>query len=221
MSGGLKILCTVHSEDMVSARSFVGMGRPFRLPAPTGKEEAALVELANMGLTCRPDDHRPGQDDDDRWFLTGKAATVMQVHLRLEQPALVFLGRKGIPLHDKTALELFEDLRGQGFTLLEGQDLSKFKGKAYAGGSGKTQKVLVCLQRDYLMAMCNGSRLFANGCKGIYHFQLVSYYVALVKVSNKDIPKVIPFKKAVFYRSLWDSSVENPEDQDKSWMCLG
>ena len=140
MSGGLKILCTVHSEDMVSARSFVGMGRPFRLPAPTGKEEAALVELANMGLTCRPDDHRPGQDDDDRWFLTGKAATVMQVHLRLEQPALVFLGRKGIPLHDKTALELFEDLRGQGFTLLEGQDLSKFKGKAYAGGSGKTQK---------------------------------------------------------------------------------
>ena len=209
------------TEDMVSSRSFVGMGRPFRLPAPNEKEKEALAMLRDMNLTCRPEDVQLGQGDDadggdDRWFLTAKASEVLEVHFKLEKPRLAFIARTGTPLEKQTALEMLQHLQGQGFELIEGaQQLSKYKGKAYTGG--RAAKSLVSVHRDYLMAMCSAPRLFANSCSGIFHFQLVSYYVALVRVSNTNIPKVVPNKSASFYRSLWDTNFEEPKDL----LCLG
>jgi hypothetical protein len=69
------------------------------------------------------------------------------------------------------------------------------------------------------MTMLSSQRLFSSECTGIFHFQLVAYYTALLRVSKKDIPKVVPNKTASFYRSLWDAGVTDPEHKD--WLCLG
>lgn len=134
----LLMILSNESEDMVSARCFVGMGRYFTFPAPSGQEQEPVVELERKGFICRPGDHRPDQGhDDDRWCLTSKAASACQVHLRLEKPAPVFVGRKDVPLEEKTALELLEALKGHGFTLLDDDaSLAKFKGTSFTGQRG-------------------------------------------------------------------------------------
>ena len=206
---------------MVSSRSFVGMGRWYVFIPSTNQEEKAIAELERKGLVCRPSDYPQGPDDA-RWFLTARAASAMQMQLRLESPSLIFLGRKNIPVEEQTALELYEHLKGQGFVLVEPTEhakLSKIKDKPYIQGAKGLAKSLVCLQRDYLLAMCESPKLFSKGCSAIHHFQLVAYYVALLRVEPKDLPKVVPGKAAAYYRSLWNADVKNPDE--KSWLQLG
>lgn len=189
---------------MVSARCFIGMGRHFTFPA-SAQEMQSMLELEEKGIVCRPQGFE--QQDCDQWFLTTKAATILETHMCLESPRLVFIGRPGIADDQMTALELYQSLKGLGFSLQEGD--VKFKGKAYTGQRG-SRKILTTLQRDSLLAFYRSQKLFSHGCEGIYHFQLAAYYIALVRVPNKSVPKVVPGKSANFYRSLWDDSFQDP-----------
>ena len=74
-----------------------------------------------------------------------------------------------------------------------------------------SKKVIVSLQRDYLLAFASSSTLFGKGCQEIYHGQIAAYYRALVKVSADKIGNIVPGKSAAWYRQQWDTaSVQNP-----------
>ena len=63
-------------------------------------------------------------------------------------------------------------------------------------------------------------RLFAKGCKEIFHGQIAAYYVALVKVDASKLPQILPGKTAQWYKLQW-KSVEEHDASTKKLLPLG
>ena len=144
------------------------------------------------------------------YYLTSETlARHIEMQHKLHRPMSVFAFRSHIPLADATLLEMIYSLRDEGWEMKvwDGASVTvnmRKESPAFNVDAG-APKVWHLLRgkmpsEAYLLALLSGSDLQSSGTLSIHHWQVLTYYEALMAKKGE----LQPDQPATFYRALLD-----------------